>query len=306
LMRLHQTAAIPGFNGSYGLISSDPSTRTAVIFVHGFWGNSYSTWQDFQILVDEYGERFPALAAADLFFFEYAAARNFVGPSADGLETFVRGLYPLPPECLFSEDIGQTDWGPAFPFRKLFIRRGPYRYDRLVFVGHSLGAVVIRQLVLDVATRFLESHSGASSTRCTGAEDPIVMAELCLISPAHLGFRAAGVLGAAFSLASKGGLVPAILSCYRSFVELDPNSAIIRSLRDRTEQLATTHPELRALRARILWAQYEDLVTMERYDCDPPASYANDKNHITVCKPLRGYLRPLEFVDARGLAHGQQ
>src|SRR5262245_693449 len=59
-MQLHHMAAVPEFDGSYALISSHASTTTAIVFVHGFWGDSYSTWQDFQVLVDEYASRFPA------------------------------------------------------------------------------------------------------------------------------------------------------------------------------------------------------------------------------------------------------
>ena len=41
--------------GSYALLSRDGDATTAVVFVHGFTGNSVGTWVDFQNLADEVG-----------------------------------------------------------------------------------------------------------------------------------------------------------------------------------------------------------------------------------------------------------
>jgi pimeloyl-ACP methyl ester carboxylesterase len=301
----HRATRIPGFDRSYGLISPRQSTSTAFVFVHGFWGDCYSTWQDTQILVDEYDSAFPLFGEADLFFFDYDAAGNFVGPSTDRLTQFTKLLFPEPPDDLFSEDISDTDWGKDLPFGRLFIRRKPYRYNSLILVGHSLGAVIIRKMIADLASEYVKacSREPAQKSRLL-SEAPVLKADLRLMSPAHLGFRPARALGAAFSLTPIAGLLRALLAFYRAFTELDSDSHIIQSLRRRTEELARTNPEIPALSAKILWAQFDDIVTIERYDCDSASSYAPDQTHTTVCKPLRGYLRPLEFLTEYGEAYG--
>jgi pimeloyl-ACP methyl ester carboxylesterase len=303
---LHQPAQIPGFSGSYGLISSQRSTSCAIAFVHGFWGDAYSTWQDFQVLVDECSSSMPLFLEADLFFFQYEAAGNFVGPSADKLGHFIKLLFPRPPESLFSIDLTQTDWGKELPFTRLFIRRGPYEYKRLVLVGHSLGAVVIRQLILDLACQFaIENCVPALQIKHIVETCPALLANVCLISPAHLGFRPAGTLGALFSLSSLAGVLRTFLAFYRAFSELEPDSALLKSLRQRTEALAVRYPQLSALSAKSLWAENDDVVVMDRFDCDPPMTYASGRNHVNVCKPLRNYLKPLEFLAKYGQTHAE-
>ena len=47
LCRLH---ALPR---AEAMLSSDPKTRTAIVFVHGFGGHAATTWAQFQRLVDE-------------------------------------------------------------------------------------------------------------------------------------------------------------------------------------------------------------------------------------------------------------
>jgi len=302
----HLVAEIPGFEDSYGLISEDPATAIAIVFVHGFWGDSYSTWQDTQILVDEFGQIFPLFTESDLFFLEYDAARNFIGPSADKLHHFVDRLFPNPPASLFSEDVSAADWGSELHVGPVSIRTGPYVYNSLILVGHSLGAVVVRQMILDVATDFSEACSIAPDKKQEFlAQRPVLLADLRLMSPAHLGFRPVGLLGAAFSLAPMAGLLRGLLSFYRSFTELDPNSALLQSLRRRTEEISRSFPGLPALCAKSLFAQYDDLVIMDRYDCDRRVQYVADRTHTTICKPLRMYLTPLEFIAEYGQTYEQ-
>ena len=47
LCRLH---ALPR---AEAMLSSDPKTRAAIVFVHGFGGHAATTWAQFQRLVDE-------------------------------------------------------------------------------------------------------------------------------------------------------------------------------------------------------------------------------------------------------------
>ncbi len=297
-MAIHHQTHIPDYEGSYALLSASNPTDRAIVFVHGFWGDSYNTWQEFQILADECSRECPWVSRSDLYFLQYQGATNYVGLNADILREFLMRIFPTPPEVLFSEDLSGLDWIRRPDINPIQIREGPYKYSDLVLVGHSLGGLIIRKLIRDEVKRLRDSCLSQS-------EFPLLSAEVRLISPAHLGFRPAGPLGMTWKLMNAGTLLRGILSWYRAFNELQPDSHIINIVRSETEQFALDYPELPSLTADVLWADHEDLVIVGEYQCDHAPTYAHARtNHLTVCKPRRSYLKPLEFVGGTVTAHG--
>jgi pimeloyl-ACP methyl ester carboxylesterase len=296
---------MPEFPDSYALISSARSTHTAVVFVHGFFGDAYSTWQDFQVLVDEYSHIYTEWNDTDLFFFEYGGEQALPMASADRLDRFVKYVFPHPKESLFSEDVAGLDWQVDQPFDRVFIRHGPYKYKHLVLVGHSLGALIIRLTVLEEAKEYAEAKksTGAKGAAVDSAywnkRYPLLSAHVRLIAPAHLGFRPAGLRGALFKLPRLRGILRSILMCWPAFSDLAEDSLTIKSLQEQTEALAELNPEVRALRARALWGENERIVAVGQYRCDPRPTFVAMRDHVSVCKPLRTYLRPIEFVSER-------
>ncbi|HEV3333225.1 MAG TPA: hypothetical protein VG096_19695 [Bryobacteraceae bacterium] len=138
-------------SGSIGLISDSPGVETAVVFVHGFLGDPTATWLNFHGLVDDFPHEFPWWQNCDMLFFNYDSVANPIQISSDRLMRFLTAIYPEPTRS--SEDVGYQQAGFADTLRR--IRGDNFRYSRLVLVGHSEGAVVIRQMVLNIMRPFL-------------------------------------------------------------------------------------------------------------------------------------------------------
>src|ERR1017187_3325356 len=133
---------------SYAFVSDSCSVNTAIVYVHGFLGDAQSTWEQLQYYVDRLDNE--PFRDADLFFYDYPAEDNFVHASVSRLRAFLNQIYPSPPPELLEVHFKDLDWRLHDDPEVITIRE--HRpYARLVLVGHSLGAVVIRRLVADEA-----------------------------------------------------------------------------------------------------------------------------------------------------------
>jgi len=145
---MHCKRGTTDFPNSYALLSGREDARTAVLFVHGFAGNAYSTWLDFQGMIDgreeeEYWKR------VDLYFYDYQTTSANILVQADRLRKFLQSSFPRPdidlfPHPLVASAVGLN--GTLLPLTS--------GYDSLILVGHSLGGVIIRQAVLELASVF--------------------------------------------------------------------------------------------------------------------------------------------------------
>src|ERR1035437_5697759 len=170
---------------SYAFVSDSNSVDTAIVYVHGFLGHAQSTWEQLQYYVDRLDNE--PFRDVDLFFYDYPAEDNFVHLSVPSLRAFLNQIFPLPPPELLEVHFRDLDWRLTDDPEVITLRE--HRpYSRLVLVGHSLGAVVIRRLVADEA---LTAH--ANRTTPSGLEaERLLDSELVLMAPAHLGFQPTG------------------------------------------------------------------------------------------------------------------
>jgi len=111
---------IPG----YHVFNSDPKNKAAIVFVHGFTGDLIGTWRKIPDLIRQDGH----LKGWDLVAFGYSSTRRFDIPglwSADGdLEAIASTLYSRP-------ELSSSG-----------------KYDRLAFVAHSMGGLVVQQSIV--------------------------------------------------------------------------------------------------------------------------------------------------------------
>src|SRR5690242_5840469 len=103
----HTRVSLPNQSG-YALLSDDALTDTAIIYVHGFWGGPEVTWENILYYVDRLSE--DPFGRSDLFFFDYPAERDFLIVSASMLRRFLKTIYPIPPDQLFSISMQDIDW----------------------------------------------------------------------------------------------------------------------------------------------------------------------------------------------------
>ena len=251
-----------------------------VVFVHGFYGGPVGTWQ-----------RFPEGSSAwwqssDLLFVGYDSIwDNITGTAARLLRALPR-FYPELPAKLQEIDGVCVRKASGRPYRELFP------------VGHSLGGVVVRRALCDAAYDWLvEIEDDPTSSK------PVILeASVRLFSPASAGFRPAGKLGLVRATPA-WRLVNMLLRRSSAFTDLQPDSPILNETRNRTEALVEQDKaEWRSLRARILWANPDDVVVTERYRTDFGDDAVDATTHKSVCKPNGAYHVPWLFVEHGKLA----
>ncbi|NMR31968.1 hypothetical protein [Crystallibacter degradans] len=242
-----------------------------MVFVHGFRGKAVATWDEFS----SSGHTDLWWRDTDMLFVGYDSAHDNITAVADRVRTNLRKFYPKPhtPAMNLGGTTPRDDTSTP--------------YGELVALGHSLGGLVLRRAMADAAQDRLDSETAGEKPQ----HQEILNAKLRLFSPASAGFRPAGMLGLV-KASGLGTVVEMYLRRSSAYTDLQPGSELLVTTRNRTEQLA---PQFSQLRARILWANPDDVVNTERYNTDFVAETVDQQSHSTVCKPNPQYGLPLHF-----------
>ena len=240
--------------------------RTAVVFLHGFSGESIKTWVDFPSLavVD------PRSQGVDLLFFGYDGLFTQAGVSAIQFLNFMRALAATP-TSIFPNFVGRQQW---------------LGYQQIVIVAHSLGAVIARRAIVDAIR--------------AGDQWPNQV-RLVLFAPAHNGAYAAG-LASSYLSSGQGWYLGGLASLFIRykiplFEDLKDTSPVIRNLRRDTEDELARAPHSGLTAHSVTWAKSENVVINAQFLRDPLPTIL-DANHSTVCKPNSRFREPLDFVFA--------
>jgi hypothetical protein len=251
----------------------DQSVHRLAVFVHGFNGRAVSSWLDFQ----EAGADREWWQETDLLFIGYDSLKENISGVANRIRRELPKFFPLPFAAAMSVD--------GIRARKDI----ESRYDELVVIGHSLGGLIVRKALYDAAMKWDEDGRPSPTPA-------LLTAKVRLFSPASAGFQAAGFLGSLRAL-SIWQAVEVFLRRASAYSDLQPGSAILTETRHRTEMLAKDQG-FGALRARIVWANPDNVVIVERYDTDFVDESWDGTTHASVCKPKRGiFEKPLDFVE---------
>ena len=294
---MHFWREVKDGSGSFVRLSENPDTDTAVVLVHGFIGDPIGTWGEFHRLVDDvkYANNFDT---ADLFFYQYPSTRLPVPMAAEEFVGFLGRVFPTPPDNLLalnpatSKLMGKLNV-PDHPRPKL----GTYK--KLVLVGHSLGGVLIRQMVWDALKGTYDE------TLSPPTPDTLKKASIVLFAPAQGGFRLDAELKEAFAVMGLS-LVRIWWAAKRAPVynDLIHPEPILLAIENATIALDTgTFASANCLRAHIVWGKKEVVVSIKNYgELDKRLSpYPAGIDHVTVCKPTPGFTVPLTKV-ADGIA----
>jgi hypothetical protein len=246
-----------------------------VVFVHGFGGEVVSTWQHFPDAGREWW------LDSDLLFVGYDSRRDNITGTAARIRRYLPMFYPHLP-------------GGLAEIRGVRVREASdTAYGSLALVGHSLGGVILRRVVCDWAEEWGMSHEAAPDTQ----PPPFLASTLTLFSPASAGFRPAGALGI-FRATPAWRAINIYLRRSSAYTDLLPGSPILADTRARTEALVAQHgTSAKALRARILWANPDNVVITERYHTDFVDQAADGTDHRSVCKPHGEYEEPWLMVE---------
>jgi pimeloyl-ACP methyl ester carboxylesterase len=240
----------------------------AIVFVHGFGGQAESTWDEFSTLLPLQ----PQCIGRDLLFYGYDSLTKQAPVSAAQFLEFLQALATDPYEQVIRpslQDARRVD--PDF------------HYERITIVAHSLGAVVVREALIQAAMD----------------EPPapwIANIALVLFAPAHSGAaiiplaeEALGVFPARFGkLAGSGAkLFAQVLS------DLEPGSDTLTKLQKDTEALLD-RGGFDSLRAKVVVIGDRDrIVKAVRFCSDPGPKVVPGMGHIGVCKPCAAYPLPI-------------
>jgi hypothetical protein len=260
------------------LFLTSNAPRRLVVFVHGFYGGPLRSWQEFPRASKdrEWWQE------SDLLFVGYPSGRDNIAGTAYRVRRELSKFFPeLADEFLEIDGVRCRQPGVS-------------SYRELLLVGHSLGGLIVRRALIDSAEEWMEElRSDPSAQR-----PDILDARAYLFSPASAGFRPAGWLGL-MRAGPAWTLAEMQLRRSSAYTDLQPNSDVLVQTRRRTEAAlgGPKSSELEVLRARILWANPDDVVIAERYDTDFLDHFVDAQTHRSVCKPGRHYETPWHFVE---------
>jgi pimeloyl-ACP methyl ester carboxylesterase len=263
------------WQGSYAWLSDQAGTDTAVVFVHGFFGDARGTWLNFPGLVDSHQSFW---AEADLFFLDYPSYQHHIADNADRLLRFLAHVFPHPPLSFFKPLRAQPRSRHLVELILQWEQLHPRTYRRLLLVGHSEGALVTRQAMIEACQR-------------SDGQDALLDARLALFAPAHRGVLPTSWLKAVLAIARANELAelsPAVAEMQ--------DSVFISGVQQSTDVLLAEFGR-NAFKARVLFGCDENLVRVQVFPRDLREECAAEKNHMSICKPHAEYLIPLDFVE---------
>jgi pimeloyl-ACP methyl ester carboxylesterase len=258
---------------SFGLRSAYPAD-TVIFFVHGFGGSALETWRQFDSLV----ETQEAFKTCDLVFLGYDSVRRQTHSSSDSLYKCCNTIIEDAPHFARNDFAYDT------------LRRAEdHRYKHVVFVAHSLGAIVTRQILLMAERRTATWLS---------------LVELTLFAPAHMG--ATDITKLATAVPNLFGRVGAVMSSIvrwkvQTLREVEEGSTTLSALMiERTESLAACDERDSStghlIAKQVYFGDDENVVAMNRFCRDPDHIQISNQNHTSVCKPTSKYDIPFRFL----------
>jgi pimeloyl-ACP methyl ester carboxylesterase len=238
--------------------------RKLLVFVHGFRGSALDTWDNFSMLMQKRSK----FADYDVIFYGYDGFRVSASSSGANLHSALDQFLTNPVQYINST-LAPPEYRPT-----------TFDYDKVLLVGHSLGAVVLRRAIVDA---HLKSRAWVKRI------------DLAFFAPAHLG---ADIIELASQVITGIPYIGKLLSAgikVRGTVlhDLLPNSQMLTLLLSDTVAAAATGATYVA--AREVWfGEYENVVSTVRFGPDPiPGPPIPKKGHINVCKPKDKALQPI-------------
>ncbi len=235
--------------------------QTLVIFIHGFNGRLINTWGEFPDFIRLNND----FKNADILFYGYDSLKN---PAAQSSQNLYNSLSNL-------TENSTNAWG----IERAFINES-FKYEQIVLVAHSLGALVLRKALL-LAKR---DH-----------KEWLDSCKMILFAPAHHGFKMRNLIFE--SLSSIETILSGLgLISFPVLENLKPNSFIIQNLLHDSMQLLDKKQGNFTIADQIIWSKEEEIVRNEHFGQDPIPLLVENKAHHAICKPDSQYLIPYHLV----------
>ena len=203
--------------------------------------------------------------------------------TSQNLRNFIQQIYPNPNAAIFPRSKGMPE----------------RHYSKLLLVGHSQGAVVVRHAVISaVHERATMAATAGSGSPAIGeyTADWLLSAQIRLFAPALAGGSPSGLLGFFLQFQLTSAVVQPYLASLPGYNDMQPSNLLFQQLRSDTTSAARTNIHIRALRARVLYGESDNVVHPGAYPDDFIEPTEPDRGHTDICKPTERYMRPLSFV----------
>lgn len=235
-----------------------------MFFVHGFNGSAMATWRNLDSLAPEYAR----FKDADLVFLGYRSLRHQTEVSSRNLYNSCDNMIKTPLPYIACSTIGASELD----------RDADFHYSMIIFVAHSLGAVVTRRLLL-------------IAQQCNA--DWLDRVRVVLFAPAHMGATDVRKLPIALarSMGPFGPLIEALIPWkLQTLAELKEGSTTLKYLNTETrrclsERRRSTLSKSHLVAHRVIFGDDEDVVHTTPFVEDPPHDPILNKGHVDVCKP---------------------
>lgn len=232
-----------------------------VIFVHGLNGKATGTWDEFPNLIRTYND----FANSDVIFYGYDSLKVQANNNAVKFYNLLKFVCEHSPNKLGYKRDNVTD---------------DYKYQRIIVVAHSLGAIVTRRALL-----------------CAKNENKVWLpnCRMVLFAPAHKGARIQNLITE--SLPAFGKILVGLgLLTIPVLEDLRPTSQTIQNLIADTQAYLHQNTGQFTIAHEVVWANNEIVVHNDQFCDDPVATLIDNKTHITICKPNENYLDPYHIV----------
>lgn len=230
-----------------------------LVFVHGFKGGAVSTWGGYpdQLCLH------PEASGYDVVRFGYDSVGQTAAESAGELQRFLDELLVDHTVRITNRSVEEYDASLK--------RKSDWRYNRLVLVGHSLGACVVRRAVLNQLR--------------SGKRWPMKK-KLVWFAPAHRGARLMRLLTAVSVGIPIGGLDAAAKFFSPVLGDLEEESVFLKTLLEQTNDMCGSEPELKA--PLTFWAWKDKVVVNDDFAQDKtPPEQIRGVSHVSICKSTR-------------------
>jgi hypothetical protein len=167
------------------------------------------------------------------------------------------------------------------------LRTGSTSYDRVTIVAHSLGSVIVRRALLDLAQdKTLRKKLGAI--------------QVVLFAPAHLGARIVSLATEALGVFQLP-IGPLVKFRWPVLTDLEQPSQTLALLLEQTESefaVCTTanEPTSHIIAGGVMHAEHDKIVSQNAFFRDPPMTPAPNRGHSDCCKPTAAYRDPVDFL----------
>jgi pimeloyl-ACP methyl ester carboxylesterase len=265
--------------GSQVLLLKVPA-HTAIVFVHGWGGTAGGTWEFFPKAL----ATLPAAASSDIYLLDYPSTNHQVPFCAAQLRNFLIDILQDPMDRIVNLSLP----------REAALHAATHRYERIVLVAHSMGAVVARRAILDI-----ERAPPQGLT-----VEAVAKFKLLFFAPAHIGSDVPLLIGNGLGLDYLPGvkLIGNIILLWKhSLRDLEKESPCLRKLasdcRELREVREARQGDTAHLRAFVYHAEGDRTVFQDDFDRDFPFTPVMEKNHRSLCKPAESYRMPIEALE---------